>query len=189
MIEINLLPPELRARVKKAEAAGKPQYALLAIPAIAAVLVIIHCVLLLIAVGKGYQLSSLNNTWKKLEPQRKAVDALKEEYNAYSADAKLITQIWQQSYNWSQKLNHLSLDLPSGLWFNEISFKNKEFVLKGSVISLQREEVTLINKFLERLKSDAVFFKDFSSLDLGPLKRRELGTYEIIDFTLNGTLR
>ena len=96
MIEINLLPPELRAKAKKAEAAGKPQYALLAIPGIAAILILIHIVLLIVAGSKGYQLASLNMTWKKLEPQRKTVDLLKEQYNAYSADSKLITQIWQQ---------------------------------------------------------------------------------------------
>lgn len=189
MIEINLLPSELRSKAKKIEAAGKPQYALLAIPAIAAILVIIHIVLLVIAGTKGYQLASLSITWKKLEPQRKSVELLKEQYNAYSADAKLITQIWQQSYNWSQKLNRLSLNLPSGLWFNEITVKNKDVVLQGSVISLQREEVGLISKFLERLKNDSAFFKDFTSLNLGPLKRREVGSFEIIDFTLNGTIK
>jgi hypothetical protein len=56
-------------------------------------------------------------------------------------------------------------------------------------LSLQKEEAAIINKFIDSLKADAAFFGDFQSLELGPLQRKQLGGYDIVDFTLNATLK
>ena len=89
-----------------------------------------------------------------------------------------------------KKLNRLSLDLPSGIWFNEISANlKKEFILRGSVVSLKKEEMLLINQFIDNLKKDTDFFKDFSKLEMTSAQSGEIGGYEVNDFVISGVLK
>jgi ligand-binding sensor protein len=90
---------------------------------------------------------------------------------------------------WADKLNKLSLYLPSGVWITDISVTSKDFILKGSVISLVKDELTLINTFLDRLKADKEFFINFENIELSSIERRGVGSYEVADFTLNGKLK
>ncbi|MFC1805071.1 hypothetical protein ACFLZ3_04530, partial [Candidatus Omnitrophota bacterium] len=75
-----------------------------------------------------------------------------------SADAILQGKLSAEKLNWSEKLNKLSLHLPYGIWFDNLSLKGADFVLRGSVISLQGEEMMLIKKFIESLKDDLFWF-------------------------------
>lgn len=187
MIEINLLPHELTVKQKKMVI--EPNCLLYLIPLVFGILVCIHLYLAAINIIKSAQLGTLNKKYKSLEPQRKEVENFKKEYTITSEDAREIQHLTEQRISWSEKLNKLSLDLPSGIWFNEISLNNKDFVLNGSVISLQKEEITLINKFIDNLKNDVSFFKDFQTLELSSVQRRVIAGYDIVDFILAGTLK
>ncbi|MCM8781354.1 MAG: PilN domain-containing protein [Candidatus Omnitrophica bacterium] len=188
MIEINLLPEELRK--KKTKGWGIDfAYFIHLLPILVILLISINIILLVFSVIISYQLRSLNNKWKNLEPQRIALLEFNKEYPIMSADARLIQQLVQQRISWAQKLNKLSQHLPGGIWFNELSVSKKVFNLKCSVVSLEKEEISLINKFMQSLKNDSTFFKDFSNLDLVSTQRKEIGGYDIVDFTLTATLK
>jgi len=64
----------------------------------------------------------------------------------------------------------------------------QHFSEAGELISLQKEEMNLLNKFIDSLKKDNMFFKDFSALDLSSVQIRSLGGYDILDFSLTGIL-
>jgi Tfp pilus assembly protein PilN len=147
-----------------------------------------HVFLAAAGLFKSYQLKVLNNKWNKLAPQREMLKNLTKEYEVLSADARIIQQLNLRRLNWAEKVNKLSLDLPAGIWFNELSFSRKDFILKGSVISLQKEEMNLVNKFIYNLKKDVAFFKDFSNLELSSVQIRTVGGYDIFDFVLAGKL-
>ena len=66
---------------------------------------------------------------------------------------------------------------------------NNNLTIRGSVISLQKEEVGLINKLLDTLKIQPEFVKDFSSFELSNVQQRSLGGYDIADFVLVGALK
>lgn len=187
MIEINLLPDNLKIQAKKIDFKAKRFLSLL--PWVVAVLVVLHIYLFTATFIQGYQLGALNKKWRVLEPKRNLLAGFKEEYDTLSSDSATIKQLMSQRISWAEKLNKLSLSLPSGVWLNTISFSRKEFTLKGSVISLQKEEMGLINKFLDTLKNDAGFFKDFTKLEVSSIERKTIGSYDIIDFILLGTLR
>jgi Tfp pilus assembly protein PilN len=189
MIEINLLPAELKSKSRKIAESFELKQILYLIPILFGVIIIIHIYLLAVLITKNSQISSLNNKWQQLGPQRKTLEDFREEYEGLSSDAAIIRQLVTSRIAWSKKLNRLSLDLPSGVWFNELLFRQKEFILKASTVSLQKEELTLINKFMENLKNDTDFFKDFSSLELGPVQRRTVGSYDIVDFDLQAKLK
>lgn len=191
MIEINLLPPELRTKAKKTEEGrfAPGVYVLYTAVALISVLVVMHVGVFLMWMFKQSELAVLNAKWKELEPQRKVYEQAKKDSDMLSSDAKSIQQFVKQRINWSQKLNKLSLNLPSGVWFNEIALNQKDFSLRGSAVSLQKEELSLINKFMANLKDDQEFFNSFNSMELGSVQRRTLGGYDIIDFVLSGKLK
>jgi Tfp pilus assembly protein PilN len=134
-------------------------------------------------------LGVLNNKWQRLLPQRKMLEDFKKRYAVFSSDIGVIQQLVKQRVNWSEKLNKLSLDLPSGIWFNEVSISSKNFFLKCSAVSLQKAEMNLINKFMDNLKKEIDFINDFSNLELTSVQRRIIAGYEVVDFVLVGTLK
>lgn len=196
MIEINLLPEELKTktRSKKPASGAEPfifetKYIFYIVPLVFSILICTHIYLGLAYFVKSGQLRQLSNKWQSLEPQRKELEVFNSEYAVISENAKAIQQLSQSRINWAQKLNLLSLGLPSGVWYNEISITANDFILQGSVVALQKEELTLINKLISNLKNDPVFFKDFNNLELNSVQKRNIGGYDIADFVLQGALK
>jgi Tfp pilus assembly protein PilN len=189
MIEINLLPEELKTKAKKIAKSTQLSQILYFIPLAFGILIIIHIYLFGVFITKNITLGTLNNKWKTLQPQRKILEDFKKGYEGSSQDASIIKQLLAQRIFWSAKLNKLSLNLPKGVWFKEFVTTNKNFILKGSVVSLQKEEMDLINKFIDNLKKDRDFFKDFSNLELTSVQRKVIGGYDVADFILAGALK
>jgi len=190
MIEINLLPEELKVKTKRVgKISIESKYFVYLIPLVSAVLILLHICLAAVGIVKTFQFSQLNNKWKKLQPQRELLNNLKKEYDVVASNAKLIQELNSRRLNWSEKLNRLSQDLPSGIWFNEILVSRQDFVLKASVVSLQKEEMSLINKFMDSLKNDTCFLIGFNKLELGPVQKKSVGGYDVVDFILTAKLK
>ena len=190
MIEINLLPEELKADLKKQALSPILKQATAVAFLILGLLVLLHLGLMGILAAKSVQLNALNARWQTLQPKLKLVQEFKSEGTVSSQSANSIQQLVSKRVAWSKKLNRLSLNLPSGVWFNEISATlKKEFVLRGSVVSLKKEEMSLINQFIDNLKKDADFFKDFSKIEMSSAQSEEIGGYEVNDFVISGTLK
>ncbi len=188
MIEINLLPPELKEKIPQSD--GIPPIILyVVLPLAILVLLLAHGSLGVVAAVKGYQLSTFNNEWKKTEPQRKQLAEFNLQSKSISQDSMAIQQLVSQGVNWSEKLARLSMDLPPGVWFEDLMVDKKNFYVKGSVVALDKGEVGVINKFLNALRGDTAFMKDFSNLELGPLRWRTVGGYNVVDFELTGALK
>lgn len=189
MIEINLIPEELKQKAKKEAEQVETKKFLYFIPLFFAILVIAHVYLAVILLSNNSQLRQLNNKLQQLEPQKKALEGFRKEYTVSSSDIQAMQQLTAQRINWAEKLNRLSANLPSGIWLEEISVLNKEFSLKGSAVSLRKEEVTLINRLLTNLKNDADFFKDFNNLELSSVEVRVIGGQEVADFVFTGMFK
>ncbi len=190
MIEINLLPEELKTKTRKlGKVSIKSKSFLYLFPLVFAVLILVHICLAAGAIVKISQFSILNNKWKKLQPQRELLNNLKKEYDVLASTAKLIEELNSRRNNWSEKLNQLSLNLPSGIWFNEITVSQKDFILKGSAVSLQKEEMSLINKFIESLKNNTAFTRGFNNLELSSVQRKSIVGYDVVDFILTVKLK
>lgn len=71
-----------------------------------------------------------------------------------------------------------------------VSMEKKEtkvLVIRGSTVSLKKGEeiVDLVGAFINRMKEDESFFKDFSSIELGPGQRGAIGGVDIWNFELS----
>lgn len=189
MIEINLLPEDLKIRVSKRRIGIESRNLAYLVPAVFGILLFAHICLAGLTILKHWQYSALNNKWQKLKPQQEMLSGFKGQYDVLSSNTQAIQQLNRRRVNWAEKLNKLSLKVPSGIWFNELSGTRTEIVLKASVISLQKEEMGLINKFMDNLRNDAGFFQDLNNLELSSVQRRSLGGYDIVDFVLTGRLK
>jgi Tfp pilus assembly protein PilN len=199
MIEINLLPEELRAKtkVKKTglDKAGlnilniESKYFIYLIPSVLGILILIHIYLGAVFVFKAHQLRTLTNKWQSMSAQRKVLEDFNKEYSIFSSEAGVLKQLIQSRLNWAEKLNKLSLLLPSGIWFREISVDANDFNLHGSAVSLEKNEMSLIKQFMDNLKQDAGFFKYFNTLELSAVQKKTIGGYDVSEFILVGTLK
>lgn len=195
MIEINLLPEELRNRAAKPNApvmgAGvlEPKHLVLLAPLILAILISSQLIIGVSAIIKSSQLRALEAKWLQAEPQRKALEEFNNEHTLVLGGAQALKEFEAARIIWSEKLNRLSLDLPSGVWFNELLANSRELVLKGGVISLSKEELGLVKQLIDNLKNDPQFVKDFNALELDSAEKKVIGSYEITEFTLKGALK
>ncbi len=191
MIEINLLPEELKvkSKSKRSEINIKPSNLLYLIPVALGLLICIHIYLVIAVIAKNNQYRALNEKWKKFEPQKKALESYSMENVMMSEAAKSVQKLVEQRINWSEKLNRLSMDLPAGIWFTQLSASGTDLILYGSVVSLENDEMALIAKFVDNLKSDVGFYSGFNNLELGAVTQKSIGSYSVADFTLTGTLK
>lgn len=191
MIEINLLPEELKTKIKQSKNKIKIEvtYLLYLIPLLVAVLICVHMYLFVINIFKSYELNRLNKRWVSLDAQRKELDKFTKEDPALSEEGKYVRQLVDKRIGWAEKLNKLSLLLPPGIWFNEFSVSGQSFLLQGTAVSLQKTEMSLIKEMIDSLKQDQGFFTDFDSLELSSVQRRKIGGFDVDDFILTGKLK
>lgn len=187
MIEINLLPKE--AKAKKVQATTQAGYFIYIVISVFAVLLCVHLYFLILGISRNIALGNLRKTWNQFKPQRDAVASFKKENDLLLGQDKIMDKLLAQRPAWAPKLNKLSLHLPSGVWCNELQITDKRFILKGSTLSLQKEEITTINKFIDNMKNDEHFLNALARIELTSTQRRALAGYEIIDFILEGELK
>lgn len=187
MIEINLLPLETKVKIKKS--AVKPGHLVPIVILAGALFICVHLCLIIVCAARFYQFRDKNSKWESLLPQRKQLEQFKAESDSGSTQKISIQQLTKSRVNFAQKLNKLSLNLPSGVWFTELTVSLRELSIRGSAVSLEKQELNLINRLMDGLKADAEFIGDFESIELGSVQRRVLGGYEVVDFVLNGKIK
>lgn len=182
MIEINLLPQELRVKEKTAK--FEIRNLLYLLPVVLACLLLMHLYFLITDLALGRSFTTLKNKLSAIEPKKKELEKI-----SLTADDLTVRQFVKETITWAEKLNILSARVPSGIWFNELALSDKEFTLKCSVFSLEKQEMSLINKFLNGLKEEINFIGDFKTIELGPAQRETIGSYDVLKFTLNGKIK
>ncbi|MFA5099509.1 MAG: hypothetical protein WC547_01310 [Candidatus Omnitrophota bacterium] len=187
MIEINLLPEDLKIKKQSNQPSPLDNLVYL-IPLILFVVVVAHLYLGLVFISRSQILAGLERKWKTLEPQRQEVQGMKSEINAGSSDARIVQGYLSSRVLIAPKLNKLSLGLQPGIWFNSVTFGRSSLVVKASVVSLKMDEMAVINTFWENLKNDKDFRADFSSVELGAVQRRLVGSYDVVDFVLTAAI-
>lgn len=190
MIEINLLPAELKISKTPSGGLGKPDIRnlLYIVPVVIGILLVTHISFGATSILKNLSLASLNRELSRLDPEKKKLEGFFKEYSVASAGASAATDLLGTRVEWAQELNSISRALPAGVWLNELSFQDGILTLRGSVISVhkEREEVSIINKFISNLKKDKYFNAGFQGLELSSVNRRAIHSFEVIDFILTG---
>jgi Tfp pilus assembly protein PilN len=189
MIEINLLPKELR---KKKIEIPKIEFMPIILGALILILSIQFLLFATLKIKKG-GLGRMEAKWELLEPERKEISALKRKINSLSNRIRSIETIKGDAILWARKLNDLSDSMIPGVWLNQLSLTETPeegyLSIKGSVSSFGRDETAVIGKFMKGLKENKSFFKDFDEIELGTIQQKASGDMEIMDFSINCYLK
>ena len=188
MIEINLVPEELRKKRKKSSTDKSPVPLEIIIGiggGFLVLLFLIHVGLSLFFMGQKIKNGQLEVQWQKLLPDKERVDVVTSEIRALeNKKAQMQTVLLSNNILWAKKLNRISDDLPKGVWLRKVSLDHKVFLIEGSAVARQYEEMINVHAFMTNLKNDIEFVKYFNEIEIGSMQRRKINEVEIADFVI-----
>ena len=180
MIEINLLPEELRGKKKAEEEHKLPKFT--TGPALIWVVTAIVAMqaMLWISIGfKSRQKAKLVRQWQELAPQQMLLESAKRDNKRFSRRLDLLrSSTTERKFYWAEKLDSFLDCIPSGIWLNEIIVKDegKEedgedkgsgyMMVAGRLLHMRGEEEAVVGKFVANMKANPVFFAGFKDVDL-----------------------
>lgn len=182
MIEINLLPGELRKKVQllrfNLPVKNIRGIAILAI----AVFLLAHIFFPVLILINSLRLKLLRKAFVNIKPQKEQLDEIRNQLEKLKSLDELFQRMGRQRLSLAVRLNTISDYLPQGVWLDELSLSRESWKIKGSCIFGLESEMSQIGKFLDSLKSAAASGKDFANLELVSVQRRKLGPTELVDF-------
>jgi Tfp pilus assembly protein PilN len=185
MIEINLLPEDLRSKKEmNLGLANVIYFAKLGFIILAA----IHLLLFFTSLAYKYSAIRLEKAKSKISSQDIGAGSLKREFAAIENRIKIISDLSKTNSHWAERLGKLSLALPNGVWFNHIRAQSGILDITGSVVSLRGGEVEALNKFLYNLKKDTFFYSRFKNINIVSIGKSNLFGVEVADFSIRGWL-
>ena len=187
MIEVNLLPEELRKKDERIDILAE-----LPIQRGAIIFVIAFFVIQCLASVYAFYLSShFKATQAKIEKMTLANKQITEQKAFTMAVKKKIEKgevVAHRPFYWAAFLNALSDSTTKGIWFTSISVFNdgkvSQLKLQGSVYSGGGEETAYIGKFIKELKSNAFFNEVFEEIQLPPINQKKIKDFDVYDFTI-----
>jgi hypothetical protein len=190
MIDINLVPEQLRKRRKNELLSGGifniPKEVMVGIGG--GIIVLLFAVDLLFFLGKVVkfiQYHHVKSQWEAILPDKTNTDVITKELQDVQKEVKSMKDIMDgHDAVWSQKLNVISDGLPKGVWLRKITLNDKQFFIEGTTVSKEQNEMINVGNFVSNLKQDEEFMKSFDSVEVDYIQRRKNETLEVADFTI-----
>jgi len=211
MIELNLLPQELKKKKRKIELPEIPLVPI-AVGLLGALILLQLFLSGLIFVSKK-QLTSLDKTWKDLAPKKAELDGIKKEVSSIEKRTGAIDGLIEKRLNWSRLLNELSSTLTPNIWLTELAYSEKvvkvpvkkqpaivkqktrrpgkaakqtegmvrTLTLSGFASGRGEETTANVARFIRSLKTSA---KDFQEVELVSMKKSVVAEQDVMNFTL-----
>ncbi|MCX5687144.1 MAG: PilN domain-containing protein [Candidatus Omnitrophica bacterium] len=188
MIEINLLPEELRK--KKSEfsfnfnmEAEKLKFWI--IGGAVGILMLIFMMLFTVSFIRKIQIDSLLAREKDFSSKFSQVDSVNKEIAVLRAKMSALDQLTKRKFLWTEKLNQLSDLILPGIWFTHVyTDSENRLIIEGSVVSRSEEAMASVGKFMKNLKDDRQFFKDFKNIKLESVQRKNKEENDMVDFKI-----
>ena len=188
MIEINLLPAEMRRQKKiyfKFDLADIARVKFLAGGIFAGAMALLVIIPALGANIRKHQILELLEKEKNIMPQKTSVEAINSEIAVLKVKLNALDDITKRRFLWSRKLNELSDLVLPGIWFNRIGAElDNNLTIEGSVISKNEEAMASVGKFIKNIKDDKLFFGDFSDIKLESVQRKNIDKRDIVEFKI-----
>ncbi len=188
MIEINLLPEELRK--KKSEPSFNlnieaEKLKFLIVGGAIGLLIFIVIVFSLGSFIRGAQIKRLLARENNFSGKLSQIDSVNKEIAVLKSKMTALDQLTKRKFLWSEKLNQLSGLVLPGIWFTHIyTDTENRLIIEGSVVSKSEEAMAFVGKFMKNLKDDQLFFKDFSNIKLESVQRKNKEERDIVDFKI-----
>ena len=206
MPQINLLSPSHGKKVKKAkfeeispEKKGPPLTLVNFFIVIIAVLMVLVWLIMGVRINKySRELTALEKKEKTfaVEPQR--LIKLNEQKEALSKRLKFLEKFAEKKFSWTDKLGKITEFIPEGVWLTDLATDRKIDIdidgqtikqeqslisIKGRAVSQAiQEAVDLVGVYLDSLKKDDDFSRDFKEIKLNSLTKGAILNRDIMNF-------
>jgi Tfp pilus assembly protein PilN len=195
MIEINLLPKELRV-TRKLFVLNKELYISVGLGA-GVILLAFFLFLLAIVGGQQMVLTRTEKELNRLDSDRKLIQQLKTDIRFLQSQSQTADGLVKYPLLWSKKMNQTSDLLQAGIWLTKLELQRRSIstekqeikeeavlFIQGRVYSRDREEAAIVGKYISALKGNEDFFKDFEDIRLENIQSRPLGAVSVSEFML-----
>ena len=194
MIEINLLPPQLR--VRKRDPMKLPSLPI--IPVAAGIVILLFAVQVLLwffIQVKSVSRDSIRKKIAAIAATNKEAINVDSTLKDISSKVGIIDKLSGSRFNLARKLNDISDSLVSGIWLRSITVKKIEtpnepgvlketLVIDGSSVTSGDTGEAAIVKFVNSLKENGSFSSDFDEIEIAKEERKKIQKTEIMDFNL-----
>lgn len=212
MIEINLLPEELRKKESFFKKIDLSAFSVQKIPVfpvaigVAGFLIAIQLVVSGLAVYTNFRAMALAKKYEALLPDKKQADALKAKDAVINMQSSAIDELMSRRFSWAKKLSALSDAMTPGIWLTELNYDerpvsgarasappdNANGSLMGGTLALigyasgaGEQGATLVGRLIKSLKESEPFFKDFARIDLVSVRSDKVDNNEVMKFRIN----
>ncbi|MDD5634616.1 MAG: hypothetical protein PHW46_05005 [Candidatus Omnitrophica bacterium] len=199
MIEINLLPKELRKKQTK-----RTTIVLSSIPvqpiiiSVIASLFVLGLILSLAAYSRNCYLKKLEVRWNEMTPQREKTEKIAEEITLLGVKNTVISKIAKPEVVWSELLSGLNEAMTPNIWLSNLSLdltassdkKRKEgddiiyLDISGFALGRSEEATPRVAKFIASLKRNKNFSKYVEEIQLENIKGQVIVGEEVMAFDL-----
>lgn len=203
MIQINLLPKELRVkkRVRKAVSFTLPVIPIAS--AVVCVTFLIHIALGILLHLTSARIETLNAEWESLLPAKKDFDTISSEKKKLESALKFVKKISETEINWSELLSGLSEAATPDMWLSRMSLESRgkafnykntsenptRLVLTGHVVGKSEAATAGVGRFITSLKTTDGFFKYFDEVELIDMKTSPVSGEDTMFFRLRCELK
>ncbi len=131
MIEINLLPEEIRKKKRQAPKIDVSMATLPSLPVlniafvVVGAVVAIQLVLFIIGVTSGAVFNSVNGKYREILPRKQETERLKIQVDTTNKKVAAIDELMVKRFSWEKKLNALSDSMTPGVWLTELGYDEK----------------------------------------------------------------
>jgi cell division protein FtsB len=196
MIELNLLPRELRTKKKRLSTVKMHVVSVGAIVAGLAIVVVLTHLLLVLLVRINTDLSkTLEEKWQQIQPQRKRTEKLTAEISSLEKRVMAIREIAKPGLNWTKLLSGLNQAVRQNIWLSGLKLKFSDTAgekdlpstlhITGYALGKSEEATAYVGKFITSLKETKDFSEHFDVIELQDMKNRDIAGEEVMLFRMN----
>ena len=207
MIELNLLPEELKRKKKKIELPDIPIIPIAA--GLVSLLVVIQLILGGLISLNQKKLTLLDKKWQELEPKKAELDKIKHKTSDLSKKNQAVEALMLAQLNWSRILNELSNSMTSNVWLTSLTYgektersqappkqkgkktqvkqktvKIRSLALSGVAFGKGGETTAHIARFIKALKDNNNFYNAFETIELVGIKKGIIEGQDVMNFDL-----
>jgi len=195
MIELNLLPKELRSEKKR----NVPEIPVLPVTSALLILVMLLHVSMLVATKFRHgALGRAEAKWEVIKPKKLSAEKLSGEIDSLERRLKVTRDIATPPIVWAELLSGLNLAVIPNIWLEEfkpVAGKTKGKGGRKGLGTLSRLELTghalgketatsTVGKFINSLKKEQLFSKYFEDIELEKMRHQKFEGEEVMTFKL-----
>ena len=191
MIELNLLPKNLRRKKKKMD---MPVIPILPVAfAVLAVVIVLQLVMIFWIRGKSVALHKLNRKFEELKPQSKTADDVAKEIQDMENRMAAMKSISKPPLDWAELMAGLNLAVVPDVWLSEfkpVAAQGKgqkgpgTLELTGYALGESEVATSTVAKFIDSLKNTNEFFKYFEEVELQDVRQQTMEKESVMAFKL-----